>query len=369
LLNTVLDSRLRKNLDVTLIILTFVTIACGIVAIYSASHASPNRFYVKQIMWTVIGAGLMAGTITIDYARFPRIAKPLYFITLGFLLVVLKAGHESHGAQRWIAFGGFQLQPSELAKLAVIIVLGVFLSVRQSSMRSGVTLMMSLGLIMPLFLLILRQPDLGTALAVMAIWFGMVFIAGARPIHLLLVLIAGSLLFTFAWRSGIIKEYQKARLQVFLYPNADTANVGYHVRQSRIAIGSGRITGKGFGQGTQVQGNFIPEKQTDFIFSVVGEEGGFIAGLVVLALYVGILFRGILTMLASEDALARLIVAGVVSLFAFHVIVNLGMTIGIMPVTGVPLPLFSYGGSSLWLNMICIGLILGVGMRRHKLMF
>jgi rod shape determining protein RodA len=218
-------------------------------------------------------------------------------------------------------------------------------------------------------LLILAQPDLGTSLVLIAIWFGMTFIAGAHVKHLAAVLAVGLLLSAGMWHFNVLKTYQKNRLVAFIDPDADPRDTGYQVRQSRIAVGSGQVWGKGFGKGTQARGRFIPENHTDFIYTVIGEEGGFIVSAVLVLLYGGILYRGVVTIAQAEDMLGKLLATGIVSMYAFHIIVNMGMTIGIMPVTGVPLPLISYGGSNLLLNMTAIGLLLGVGMRKHSITF
>jgi rod shape determining protein RodA len=171
------------------------------------------------------------------------------------------------------------------------------------------------------------------------------------------------------WKINLIKDYQKARLIVFINPEYDPKDAGYHVIQSRIAIGSGQVWGKGLGQGSQAHGRFIPANHTDFIFTVVGEEGGFFFSTLLVALYGGLLLRGTMVMAQAEDTLGKLLATGVVAMYAFHIVVNIGMTIGIMPITGVPLPLVSYGGSSLILNLLAVGLLLSIGMRRHRLVF
>jgi rod shape determining protein RodA len=364
-----IDARLRKNLDVPLLLTTLLIVAMGILTIYSASHASPGRFYQKQVIWFCLGVVGMGLAAWMDYTRLPRFSRTLYILNLLPLLFVMKFGEEKKGAIRWIEFGGFQFQPSEFSKIIMIVCLAVFLSARQHEIRKFSTLAYSFLYIgVPTFL-IFRQPDLGTSLVLVAIWFGMTFIAGAKLNHLAVFLLTGLLLFTCMWHFNILKDYQKNRMSAFLNPEIDPKETGYHVLQSRIAIGSGKTMGKGFGNGTQVQGKFIPENHTDFIFTVVGEEGGFVVSTLLVLLY-GIFFvRGGLIAAHAEDPLGQLIATGIVAMYAFHTIVNLGMTIGIMPVTGVPLPLFSYGGSSMLLNLTSIGLLLGIGMRRHKLMF
>jgi rod shape determining protein RodA len=364
-----IDARLRKNFDGLLVLLALVVIVIGIVTLYSATGDSPRRFYQKQIIWALLGLGGMIGVASIDYNRYLRIAGRLYGLNLMLLGLVLFVGNEAKGATRWITIGSFQFQPSEFAKLFLIICLAVYLVRRQEHIcKAGVLFGSFLYMAVPI-LLIFKQPDLGTSLVLVAIWFGMTFMAGARWWHLLLFLIAGVLLFAGMWHLNILKDYQKNRLVAFLNPEADPKDAGYHVLQSRIAIGSGQVWGKGFRKGTQVQGKFIPESHTDFIFTVIGEEGGFVVSTLLVLLYSGILFRGVLLIAQAEDNLGRLLATGVVCMYAFHIVVNLGMTIGIMPVTGVPLPLCSYGGSNLLLNLAAIGLLLSVGMRRHRLVF
>lgn len=364
-----LDARLRKNLDIPLIVFTLLVVMLGIATIYSATHASAGRHYQKQIVWFLLGLGVMAATASVDYTRLPRLARSLYLLNLALLAFVLKFSPEIKGAQRWIQFGNFQFQPSEFAKIILIICMAAYLTRRQERIHTLSTLIGSFLYIAVPMLLIFKQPDLGTALVLVAIWFGMTYIAGARAGHLALFALAGALLFAGMWRYDILKDYQKNRILAFVNPEVDPRDAGYHVIQSRIAIGSGQVWGKGLMRGTQVQGRFIPENHTDFIFTVVGEEGGFVLSCLLVLLYGGILLRGTLLLAQAEDLLGRLLAAGVVSMYAFHIVVNIGMTIGIMPVTGVPLPLFSYGGSNLLLNMAAIGLLLGIGMRRHRLVF
>lgn len=364
-----IDARLRKNFDVLLVLFALVVVAIGIVTLYSAAGDSSRRFYQKQIVWALLGFGGMVGVASIDYNRYTRIAGTLYFINLVLLGLVMFIGSEAKGATRWITFGSFQFQPSEIAKLLLIICLAVYLVRRQEHIHEARVLIGSFLYMAVPILLIFKQPDLGTSLVLVAIWSGMAFIAGARWWHLALFLAAGVLLFAGMWHLNVLKDYQKNRLIAFINPEADPKDAGYHVLQSRIAIGSGQVWGKGFRKGTQVQGKFIPESHTDFIFTVIGEEGGFVASSLLVLLYSGIIFRGTLMIAQAEDNLGKLLATGVVCMYAFHIVVNLGMTIGIMPVTGVPLPLCSYGGSNLLLNLAAIGLLLSVGMRRHRLVF
>ena len=350
----------------------------GVLAIKSASHLNlhPLDFVRKQIVGVLLGGCAMIALARADYeVLLKRFARYLYPINLVLLLIVLNhhfGGHESHGATRWISLGPFQLQPSEFAKVILICTLALFLSTHVETIGEPRTLLKSLVHVGVPMLLIAKQPDLGTALVLLAIWLGMTAMAGARPLHLALVLLAGAVLFAGIWNFNpghVLKDYQKNRLQVFLNPDADPRDTGYHLRQSEIAIGSGGIGGEGYGRGTQSNGRFIPEQHTDFIFTIAGEEGGFVFCVCLLALYLLLLERGVAVMADCEDTLGRLLAAGVLSLLTFHVVVNVGMTMGIMPVVGVPLPFFSYGLSSLLVNLAAVGLLLSVAARKHRVMF
>ena len=349
----------------------------GILAIRSALHLDlhPLDMVRKQILGVVLG---VAGALALAHSDYEillkRYARYLYPLNIFLLLVVLShfGGHEAKGASRWIKLGPFELQPSEFAKIILIATLALYLSQHEETITEWKTLLKSLVHVGVPMLLIAKQPDLGTALVLLAIWFGMTAIAGARPLHLLAVLLAGTAFFALLWQFNpghILKDYQKNRLQVFLNPAADPRDTGYHLRQSEIAIGAGGIGGEGYEQGTQSTGKFIPEQHTDFIFTVIGEEGGFVVCLIVLALYLVLLERGVAVMADCNDPLGRLLAAGVLSMLTFHVVVNVGMTMGIMPVVGVPLPFFSYGLSSLLVNLTAVGLLLSVAARRHRVMF
>ncbi|MHB9038406.1 MAG: rod shape-determining protein RodA, partial [Armatimonadota bacterium] len=360
--DSIVDSRHFKNFDFSLLMLTLAIIAFSCVTIYSASRggAVGTGYVERQIMWAVLGlvaAGVMA---SIDTSIFHRYAGKLYTINLIMLLAVLVAGHSSKGAQRWIGFGAMKIQPSEFAKIILIIALAVFLVERMEQIRSlSVFIKSFLYLSVPM-LLIFKQPDLGTSLVLIAIWFTMAFVMGTDIKNILLCVGVGVLLVLAAWYiPGVMKDYQKMRVITFVDPAADPRGSGYHVTQSRIAIGSGKMTGKGFLKGTQRELHFIPEQHTDFIFTVVGEETGFMGAAGLLVLYFALLWRGLVIMAATEDPTGRAIAAGVIGMFLFHIFVNLGMTVGIMPVTGVPLPMFSYGGSSLMANMMGVGLLEG----------
>lgn len=347
-------------------------IALGCVAIFSASGGGDRgiRYLEKQSIWALLGIVCAAVCASVPAGLLQRQASRLYTGTLLLLSAVLVMGHSSKGAQRWVEFGGFQLQPSEFAKIALIIALAAYLVKRQDEVRTFKTFLLSFLYLAVPMALIFKQPDLGTSLVLTAIWVAMVFIMGTDRRNILIFFGAGILGALILWNTpGVLREYQKMRVISFVNPAADPLGSGYHVTQSRIAIGSGRLTGKGFMQGTQRKLKFIPEQHTDFIFTVVGEELGFAGAVFLLLLYFAVVWRALNIMASTEDAVGRAIAAGVVGMLLFHVFVNLGMTLGIMPVTGVPLPLFSYGGSSMMANMMAIGLLEGISMRRHRISF
>ncbi len=368
-----LDTRLRKNLDLPLFAVTYLIAAIGVIVLFSATRGDTTPFYKKQVVWLILGTIPLVAAAYIDYHIYPRFTRHLYFLNLAALaLVAFEKRHTQivKGAARWINIAGFQFQPSEFAKLFIIITLAVFLTRRHEQIKEVKTLLLSFLFVAVPIVLIFKQPDLGTALVLLAIWFGMVYMAGAKIVHLVGFVLIGALLFTGMWYSGRLKEYQKQRLIVFINPEADPKEGGYHVLQARIAIGSGGIWGKGLGHSTQVRGGYIPEKQTDFIFTDVGEELGFVGSVLVTLLYAGFLLRGVLVIAAAdEDVLGKLIATGIVTMFAFHVIVNIGMNVGILPVAGVPLPFFSYGGSNMIVALACVGLLQSVALHRHQLLF
>lgn len=366
-----LEKRLRKLFDWPLLVLTLLLCIMGLIVLYSVTHADPSPAFKKQILWMLLGWGVLVLAIWIDYHIYQRATRTLYILNLLLLMLVLLFAHKTNGAARWIRIAGFEFQPSETAKLLIILTLGTYLTNHQETIRSWKTLFVSLAYIALPALLIFRQPDFGTALVFVAIWAGMVFMAGADARKMALLALVGMMLFAAVWQSNkIIRPYQKQRLIVFLDPEADPAGSGYHVVQARIAIGSGRIWGKGFLHSTQVKGGYIPEKQTDFIFTDIAEELGLVGGVFVVLLYAGLLWRGYRIMVeADEDLYGKLIVAGVVTMIAFHVVVNIGMNVGIVPVAGVPLPLISAGGSNVLVTLFSVGLLESVAVHRRQLIF
>jgi len=373
-----------KNLDFVILGSLVVILVMSLFVLSSASASivsDPTYFVTKQAMWIVIGLVAMVAAISINYTQFARHNRLLYVLNILLLLSVLipGVGTEVNGATSWIKVGPFSLQPVEFSKLLMIITFANFLVTKQGQLNTFKELIPCfLYFALPL-LLILKQPDLGSSLVFIAILFGMLLVGGAR-----LGLLAG---ITTAGLGGAIsavflhlklgmplpiKQYQLMRLLVFLNPYADGKGgrgAGYNVIQSLAAVGSGKFWGQGLGKGSQVQLNFLPEHHTDFIFSVVGEELGFIGSIFLLSMYFLLLYRCIKIALNSKDLFGSLIVIGIVSMFTYHIIQNVGMAIGMMPITGIPLPMLSYGGSSMLANLIAIGLVLNVNFRRKKIMF
>jgi len=369
-----IEPRLRKNLDRTLLFALLLLLSTSVASVYAAtcSWAGIGQG-LRQGVYFVAGLFLMTMVAARDYRNLPRYVPLLYGLNIALLLAVELFGDSTKGAARWIKLPipgmDFKLQPSEFAKLITIITLSTYVSRLGARIREFPTLMKTLGHVLVPTVLIMKQPDLGTSLVLIAIWAGTVFLAGARLRHLGGLALAGVALFAFAWQFNILHDYQKHRVHTFLDPMSDPKGKGYQVLQSMYAVGGGQVTGHGFRQGLQTNNGYIPENHTDFVFTVVGEEAGFVGACVLLTIYGLILYRCLATIAETEDPLGRLMVGGVATLFAFHVVVNMGMVCGIMPVVGVPLPLMSFGGSAAWANLMSIGLVFGVHMRRHKILF
>lgn len=390
-----IPSRILKKVDYTLLLTVITIILFSLVVIYSATKPTEVLTITdsaggvdafadvrRQIIFIIAGFVAMAAAIYIHYEDLAKYSKALYVINLIILGAVLLAGDSALGAQRWIEIGPFRFQPSEFSKLIIIICFADFLNSRRGKLNSLKDLLPCFAFIAVPLILILRQPDLGTSLVFIAIMFGMLFAAGARP-SLLLGLLLGGLSITCLWiwahlwlaaNTGFdlwipLKDYQLQRLIIFLNPWQDWHGDGYHIIQSQIAIGQGGLWGRGLFQGSQTHGNFLPIQETDFIFSVVGEELGFAGAVFLLLLFYILIYRCIFIAANAKDNFGYLIVAGVVSMLTFHILVNVGMTIGIMPVTGIPLPMFSYGGSNMLTNLIALGLVLNINMRRQKIVF
>ena len=333
------------------------------------SYGLDPEYYFKRHTLNIIIGGLLAyGTTLIDY-RLLRAYTPIVWLAAVFGLIIVLIpglGSEINGAQAWISLpGGFQLQPAELAKIAIIVGMAMILADREQSDKDPTDLdvLKALAIAAVPVLLIVAQPDLGTVLIISAAVVAMIGASGAPARWVIGLLLAAIVGVFAAVQTGAVSSYQVARLQSFVDPSADPQATGYQLRQSRITIGSGGLLGKGLFEGPQTNGRFVPEQQTDFIFTVAGEELGFIGCSVILFLYILFFIRAFAICRRSSDLFGRLVCIGVIAWFAFQTFENIGMTMGLMPMTGVPLPFLSYGGSSMFANLIGVGLLQNVHAR------
>ena len=386
-----MDRRTLRNLDLLFILITFLLLMASLLILSTASlnvmKSDPWHYVRSQTVWIFIGISAAAFIAATDYEKWRTYRWWIYGFNMVLLLSVIFFGDAAKGATRWIPTPfGFNIQPSEFAKIFIILTLADFLADRKGKLNNYTDFIMPFLFILPPMLLIFKQPDLGTTLVFVAIFIGMMFVAGANPWKfggLILggvAIIAVALMLHFStdlpWifhkLEGLplpMQEYQIRRLTIFMDPYGDTSGDGFHIIQSIWAIGSGGLWGKGYLMGTQGQLNFLPEHHTDFVFSVVGEEFGFVGTITLLFLFLIFLLRSLSIALKARDTYGMLVTTGIVSMFTFHILVNVGMTSGIMPVTGIPLPLISAGGSALLSNMAAVGLMLSVNLRSRRRMF
>ncbi|MDY4696915.1 rod shape-determining protein RodA [Selenomonas sp. WCA-380-WT-3B 3/] len=367
-----MTKRLLRRTDFVLLAATAGILIMSLIVIGSATHIntpSDDRYWfvARQGIFALMNIGIAAFLMNFDYKMLQGYGNKLYLFNLVMLVAVMLVGQSALGAQRWISLGPISIQPSEFSKLIMIISLATMLEKRVGELNTLHDLLPVAAYVGVPFLLVLKQPDLGTSLVFMAIFFGMVFVCGINLRLLGGIFGAGIAMMPILWH--FLKDYQKMRIMVFMDPNVDPLGSGYHIIQSKIAIGSGMLFGKGLFQGTQSQLNFLPENHTDFIFAVVGEELGFVGAAILLLLYLIVLWRGICIARDASDMFGRLLAVGITSMLAFHVLVNVGMTLGIMPVTGIPLPFMSYGVSSLTTNILSVAILLNIQLRKQKLLF
>ena len=397
-----------KEFDLTLFLLALIFSLIGILLIYSAKHYSDNpiegQIYVKQMIWLFLGISACILTFLIPMRFYEVFSYALYFISLATLLLILFIGSSRLGAARWISVAGFNIQPSEFAKIATIFPLARYLTYSKRSIYNFKWLATVTALALGPALIVLKQPDLGTALVFFAILIFMLFWSGV-PIFYLFLIVSPilSLICAFHWLSwalfflifiillyrlkptlifsvvflllnlafgGItplvwnhLHDYQKQRIIVFLDPGRDPQGAGYQIIQSKVAIGSGGLLGKGFLQGSQTKLAFLPHQHTDFVFSVLGEEFGLWGGLILIGLFTFLIAKGILIAQKSRNTFASNVAIGLTAILGFQVLINIGMTLGVMPVTGLPLPFVSYGGSSMLLSWMIVGLLLAINAR------
>lgn len=351
----------RTKFDFFIVIIVILLTLYGLIIIYSANNQDTSRDseFFRQLIYFAAGIIMLIIFAAIDYKFLAGIELYLYLLNLAALAAVLVAGKEALGAQRWIAVGSFTFQPSEFAKIFFILSLAVRLSDEKALTLEKMSVTF-LYLAVPIFL-IMKQPDLGTALVLAAIFFIMLFVRGLNPLF-----IAGFIASGLAAAPFLLKDYQRKRLMVFINPDLDPTGAGWNLRQSIIGVGSGKIRGKGLYFGTQTHLKFVPEHSRDFIFTVLSEELGFLGAVSLILVYFVFLWRCVHIAKNAKDLLGTLIAAGITAMFFFHVFVNIGMTIGLMPVTGLPLPFLSYGGSALMANFCAVGILSGIAMRNEQ---
>jgi len=363
-----IDRRMFYHVNWRLVGVLAALFAIGVLNLYSASGVrlgdgvQVENFYQKQLIWGAIGLAGMAAFMTFDYRRLHAVAWPLYIVTLVLLLAVPILGKTVLGARRWLDFGVFSFQPSELAKFTVLL-LGARLLSGSSERLDLKELGTVLGLGALPALLIIKQPDLGTGMLVFLLLGGLILYRGIVPWLFRTLCVLVPIIMPLFW--FVLKDYQKRRILAFLDPATDPLGSGYHILQSEIAVGSGRLFGKGFLAGTQSQLRFLPEKHTDFAVAVFGEEWGFFGMIVLLSLFCAYLYQIAVVARDAKDPYGSFLAAGVFFYFFWQILINMGMVMGLMPVVGVPLPFVSYGGSATLVNFSLVGLVLNVSMRRY----
>lgn len=362
-----IDRRLITNFDWILAGLVLTVCLLGILNIYSATtpyKVVGTAYYIKQMYWLMVGITLSLLVCSIDYHILEDLSYWFYGILVLLLVAVLLFGRRSMGATRWLNFGLFNIQPSELMKLVIIVTFARFFNNFQAV--GGLTVkevLIPLSLLAVPAALIMKQPDLGTATLVMLIAISMITYVGLRWSTIITFICITLPLCWISW-AMLLRQYQKNRILDFLNPERSRLGSGYHIIQSKIAVGSGGIAGKGFVKGTQSQLRFLPEQHTDFAFSVFAEEWGFVGCLVLIILYLSLVLWGLNIARRCNDRFGGLLAVGVTAMLFWHIVINMGMVIGLFPVVGVPLPFFSYGGTSMITSMVAIGLLQNISMRR-----
>ncbi len=402
-----LSRYVRRDLDLPLLTAVLAAMTIGITMIYSATFnwdlGTAGSVYQKQIVWALLAIVAMVITMIIPLKLFYAFAYIIFGLAMVLLVLVLELGD-----RRWLNLGPIHIQPSELAKIAVVLALARYLSARNIEFRKLQTFVAPFLIVLIPGLLVFKQPDLGTALVFGAVLFPMLYWAGLKPVNIFFIISPGlSLISAFSpWSLGLLylvmavvvfyvrpylvtiivlaainlavsigapyiwdnklHDYQKNRILTFLNPDTDRLGSGYQVIQSKVAIGSGGMSGRGFLEGTQTKLSFLPEQHTDFVFSVVGEEFGFIGAITILMLFLFMVWRALQIATIVKSRFSSLVAIGLTSILVFHIFVNIGMTIGVMPVTGLPLPFLSYGGSWLIMSCVLIGFLLNLHARRHE---
>lgn len=366
-----MKKKMLKNVEWGILVCSCILIVIGIIALFSATYNSNYEEVKKQVIWLVLSIPVVITFLLVDYQVIVKFSPIAYIISLILLVAVLFTSSRG-GATSWFDFGFFSVQPAEIAKIVIILVFAKAMVKIQEKGKGELSKIYKLILVLLIVvvpvLLIVKQPDYGTALAFIAAVVFMLFVAGIKKryiiLSVLLVVVSVPLLYMY-----VLPQHAKTRIDVFMNPELDPQGSGYNVIQSKLAIGSGELLGMGVLKGNQTQLGFLYPKTTDFIFSVIGEEMGFVIGAAVIVVYVTMLTKSIYVAKTAKDDLGSYIVMGIVGVWFYHMVENIGMTMGLLPITGVPLPFVSYGGSALLTNFICIALVLNVSGRRKKSIF
>jgi len=365
-----------RDFDVLLLVAALGLVALGTLLIYSGSLSQFGRPaasdfshpVVRQVTFATIGVLLALVFARLDYRLLGTFSYGLYIAIIAVLVFVDVAGEAAYGSRRWILIGGTQVQPSEIAKLVVIIMLAKYLSDRQESMNSLRTFAGSIAIVALPGAMVFAQPDLGSSLVFAAIWLGMVVVAGANWKHIFGLIGAGLVAVPFVFL-GLVSDYQRERIHLWLDPERDPLGAGFQALQARIGIGSGGVFGKGLTHGTQTQLDYLRTQTTDYIFSVLGEELGFLGAMVLFLLFALLLWRGLRAAELSRDMFGRLLATGIVASILLQTFINVGVNVGLLPVTGIPLPFVSQGGSSLITLFIALGILQSILLRHRPFTF
>jgi rod shape determining protein RodA len=358
-----LDRIQLREIDWILIALAVANALIGLLLIYSAAHLTPGDPALKQAIWLLIGLGALILVLAFDYKLLMTLSPYVLGLLIIILALLLIAGRARGGAKSWIGIASLGGQPSEMVKIAVLLLLArIFADYRRPYIGLGAFALSAAVVLLPVAL-VAMQPDMGTAMSLLPIWFGCLALAGLNRRTLVFLLIVGLLLGVVGW-GFLLKDYQKDRLKIVFNPSLDPRGAGYHVLQSKIAIGAGGWLGKGFLRGSQSQLRFLPARHTDFVFSVLGEEFGFLGVVVALGLYFAMLLRIFRAVRKTRDRAGLYVVFMVGCMISVPFLVNVFMIIGLFPITGIPIPLLSYGGSSLLSTFLALGLVVNVKMRR-----
>jgi rod shape determining protein RodA len=358
------------RIDPLLLLAAVGLIGCSVYVVGNATQndipGDPNYYFYRQVAYAIVGVVLMLGLSRFDYSRLREWRFGVYGVMIGLILAVYVIGAAAKGSTRWIPLPGFNLQPSELGKLLLVVALAAFMVERIRRLGEVETTSRVLLLAIVPAMLVVAQPDLGSGLVYMAVAIAILFVAGTKWTHFAVLGVIGAVAVALALVVApavgveVLKPYQVDRLTAFLHPTDDPRSQGYQLEQSIVGIGAGQKTGRGEDNATQTKLNFIPEHHTDFIFSVVGESYGFAGAALILALYALLIWRALRILTMAKNLYGALIAGGITAMLMFQVFVNVGMTIGIMPITGIPLPLMSYGGSSVLVTFMAIGLLQSV---------